>query len=183
MGLDTVELVMRIEETFGVEIPDEVASRLVTPDDVADYIMTRVRVSEESLPCLTQKAFQLLRRSFTRTLHTPRRAFRPDTPLKTLLPDDSPRDAWERVGRDAGLKAWPSIFRPGWLRALTGPDCQSVRELTDYVLTNDAAGVKGPEGSWTRRQVEDVLRRVIVDETGVRDFTGSSRFVDDMGLD
>ncbi len=183
MGLDTVELVIRIEDTFGISIPDEEASRLLTPDDVTDYILTRVEMSGEPLPCLTQQAFHLLRRSFRRTLHTPRRAFRPDTPLKTLLPEDSPRDAWERVGRDAGLKAWPSIFRPRWVRTFMGPDCQSVRELMDYVLTNDASGVKGPESRWTRRQVEDVLRRVIVDETGVKDFTGTSRFVDDMGLD
>jgi hypothetical protein len=43
--------------------------------------------------------------------------------------------------------------------------------------------VKGEERRWTRAQVKDVLWRVIADDTGVRDFTGSSRFVDDMGLD
>jgi hypothetical protein len=184
MGLDMVELVMRIEETFGIAIPDAAASHLLMPNDVTDYILTRVEVSGVPLPCLTQKAFHLLRRSFTRTLQTPRRTFRPDATLESLLPDEGAEDAWSRIGRDAGVKGWPSVFRPRWLRALMSPDdCRSVRGLIDHVLAHDPLGVKGDERRWTRAQVEEVLRRAIEDETGVKDFTGASRFVDDMGLD
>ena len=183
MGLDTVELVMRIEDTFGIAIPDETASRLVTPDDVADFIMTQVEVSDEPLPCLSQRTFHILRRGFTRTLRTPRHAFILDAPLLDLLPDDFPDDAWERVGRDVGLKEWPSVFKPRWLRSFIPHRVQSVRELIDHVLAHDHSSVKGEERRWTRAQVKDVLWRVIADDTGVRDFTGSSRFVDDMGLD
>ena len=183
MGLDTVELVMRIEDTFGISIPDEEASRLLTPDDVNAYILTRVEVSDEPLPCLTQKTFHLLRRSFIRTFQTPRRAFGLDTLLVDLLPDGSPDEAWERVGRDVGLKKWPSVFKPRWLRSFVPHECQSVGDLIDYVLTNDVLSVKGSERVWTKAQVRDVLWRVIADDTGVRNFTGASRFVDDMGLD
>ena len=183
MGLDTVELVTRIEETFGIDIPDETASRLATPDDVAEYILTRVEVSAEPLPCLTQKAFHLLRRGFTRTLHVPPKAFTLDASLTDLLPDDWPDEAWERVGRDVGLKEWPSLFRPRWLRSFLPHDCRSVRDLIDYVLAHDHRSVKGGERRWTRGQVKDVLWRVIADETGVQDFTGASHFVYDMGLD
>lgn len=183
MGLDTVELVMRVEETFGIAIPDEVASRLVTPDDMADFVLTQLEASGEPLPCLTQKAFQMLRRGFTRTLRVPRRAFRPDALLVELLPDDLPDEAWERVGRDVGLKGWPSIFRPGWLRSFVPHQCRSVGDLIDFVLAHDPRGVKGVERAWTRAQVKDVLWRVIADDTGVKDFTGTSHFVDDMGLD
>ena len=183
MGLDIVELVMRVEDTFGIDIPDEEASRILTPDDLRDFILTRVELSDEPLPCLTQKAFHLLRRGFTRTLQTPRGSFRLDAPLLELLPDDFADDAWERVGRDVGLKEWPSIFSPRWLRSFVPHHCRSVRDLVDHVLAHDHSGVKGGEMKWTRRQVEDVLWRVIADDTGVTDFTGASRFVDDMGLD
>ena len=37
-SLDTVELVMALEEEFGVEIPDEEAEKLVTVGDVLKYI-------------------------------------------------------------------------------------------------------------------------------------------------
>ncbi|MFH1858180.1 MAG: acyl carrier protein [Candidatus Omnitrophota bacterium] len=37
-SLDTVELVMALEEEFGVEIPDEDAEKIVTVDDATKYI-------------------------------------------------------------------------------------------------------------------------------------------------
>ena len=37
-SLDTVELVMALEEEFGIEIPDEDAEKIVTVKDTVDYI-------------------------------------------------------------------------------------------------------------------------------------------------
>jgi acyl carrier protein len=37
-SLDTVELVMALEEEFGIEIPDEDAEKITTVEDVVNYI-------------------------------------------------------------------------------------------------------------------------------------------------
>jgi acyl carrier protein len=37
-SLDTVELIMALEEEFGIEVPDEQAEKLLTVGDVAKYI-------------------------------------------------------------------------------------------------------------------------------------------------
>jgi acyl carrier protein len=37
-SLDTVELVMRFEEEFGIEIPDEDAEKITSVRDAVDYI-------------------------------------------------------------------------------------------------------------------------------------------------
>lgn len=37
-SLDTVELVMRLEEKYSVDIPDEVAETLKTPGDILRYL-------------------------------------------------------------------------------------------------------------------------------------------------
>jgi acyl carrier protein len=37
-SLDTVELVMRLEEEFGIEIPDESAEKIQSVRDALDYI-------------------------------------------------------------------------------------------------------------------------------------------------
>ncbi len=37
-SLDTVELVMALEEEFGIEIPDEDAEKIITVDDAVKYI-------------------------------------------------------------------------------------------------------------------------------------------------
>jgi hypothetical protein len=43
MGLDTVELVMRIEEEFGIEIPNAEAPKLAVLGDMHDYIVRALR--------------------------------------------------------------------------------------------------------------------------------------------
>jgi acyl carrier protein len=37
-SLDTVELVMALEEEFGVEIPDDAAEKILTVQDAVEYI-------------------------------------------------------------------------------------------------------------------------------------------------
>jgi hypothetical protein len=48
MGLDLVEMVVRIEEEFEVRIPDEVAETLLTPRNVVDFLMTQPSIQSIS---------------------------------------------------------------------------------------------------------------------------------------
>ena len=182
MGLDLVELTMRIEDTFSIQIPDSVASELITPGKVTDYILTQVEESQAPLPCLSQKAFHLLRRGFIQRLALPRQQFRLGTPLNDIVPEKGRGDVWKEIGFAIGAQKWPAMSRPRWLGFIP-PEVRSVRELVEYLVTNEPLLVKGAEVEWTRAQVWEVLRRVIEDETAVTDFSEGSRFVDDMHLD
>ena len=42
-SLDTVELVMALEEEFGIEIPDEDAEKAKTVQNVVDYIDSKIK--------------------------------------------------------------------------------------------------------------------------------------------
>jgi len=42
-SLDTVELVMALEDEFGLDIPDEEAEKLTTVGKAMDYISTKVK--------------------------------------------------------------------------------------------------------------------------------------------
>lgn len=44
-SLDTVELVMALEEEFDIEIPDEAAEKILTVQQAVDYIKDKVAAS------------------------------------------------------------------------------------------------------------------------------------------
>ncbi|MBD2251623.1 acyl carrier protein [Nostoc parmelioides] len=44
-SLDTVELVMALEEEFDIEIPDEAAEKITTVQEAVDYISNQVAAS------------------------------------------------------------------------------------------------------------------------------------------
>lgn len=44
-SLDTVELVMALEEEFDIEIPDEAAEKITTVQEAVDYINNKVTAS------------------------------------------------------------------------------------------------------------------------------------------
>lgn len=44
-SLDTVELVMALEEAFDIEIPDEAAEQIISVQDAVDYINSKVTAS------------------------------------------------------------------------------------------------------------------------------------------
>lgn len=44
-SLDTVELVMALEEEFDIEIPDEAAEKITTVQEAVDYINNKVATS------------------------------------------------------------------------------------------------------------------------------------------
>ncbi len=45
-SLDMVELVMSIEDEFGIEIPDEDAEKVKTVQDVVEYVDEKLRMKE-----------------------------------------------------------------------------------------------------------------------------------------
>jgi len=47
-SLDTVEVVMALEEEFGIEIPDDDAEKIATVGDAVKYISEKVKAKKEA---------------------------------------------------------------------------------------------------------------------------------------
>src|SRR5664280_544509 len=60
MGLDAVELVMAVEEKFGISISDEEASNAPTVGDLEKLVRARLEIADAD-SCLSQRAFHLIR--------------------------------------------------------------------------------------------------------------------------
>jgi acyl carrier protein len=116
MGLDTVELVMAIEETFGLTIPDDRAGKIVTIGDAYRCILERLEFPESPGSCLSAGAFYHLRRTLMRQAGTSRAAVRPGARLETLLADSDRRRSWVGLGESLGWRL-PRLERPPWVVA------------------------------------------------------------------
>lgn len=59
MGMDTVELVLMVEERFEIQIPDPEAEHLLTPGDLCGLVERRLglRAAEKASYCPTSHAF------------------------------------------------------------------------------------------------------------------------------
>jgi hypothetical protein len=73
MGLEGVELVMALQERFGVAISDAEAEASVTPAAVVELIFGKLRNTDERV-CVSQRAFYLLRKGLAPRLAAERGA-------------------------------------------------------------------------------------------------------------
>ena len=117
MGMELLRIALRVEETFGINIPDQVAPELTTPRKLMDFVMTQVEKSEPTV-CLSQRAFHRLRRSFTEQLGLPRAAFRPAAGLEEMLPRRHRKETWQAIESGVALANWPALLPPNWLRSI-----------------------------------------------------------------
>lgn len=114
MGLDGVELVMALEEAFGVELRDDEVVQTVTPKMVGDVIFSKLQTTDQRV-CQSQRAFYLLRKAFMRQFRLARSSVTPDMTFRTLIPGSSEKDVWADLKRSVYARSWPSLVRPQWL--------------------------------------------------------------------
>ncbi len=92
-ALDSIELIMAIEEEFGLEIPDSTAERLVTVGDAYEYLKGRL----DSVPaeeCLCQKIFYKLRRALIANFDVKRNLIEPDSKMTDILSIEEIESGW-----------------------------------------------------------------------------------------
>jgi len=177
VGLDTVETVIGIEEAFGIEIPNSVAQKLVTPGHVVDYIVSVVPTTSTER-CLTQQLFYRVRRGFRRQIPALARDIELDTPIGNVLHEDQWQKVWRAIWDDVGDSSWPVIVP--WKRRYS-PD--TVRHLVWYIVEQLPKPRVLAGESWTRPKIEAEIRRVVREVTGIQDFSLRDRWVEDLHLD
>jgi hypothetical protein len=183
MGLDIVEFVIAVEESFEVAIPDHIAQTMTTPRHVIDYIHSQLPHSNEG-HCLTQRAFYRLRQTMEQELGAVQPRLRPTTEICGILPHAQGSKVWKRVGHTLGYKHWPSYHGDRWWSVLYS--CQTVKTIGDAARRMAAYKSRRykPEGEgWSNQEVQQVIDGLIRGEFGVESYSLDDSFVDDMHLD
>lgn len=118
MGLDSVELLLSVEEEFGINIPDEDAANLITPRVLADYVVSRLgNLQSNDGRCLTQASFYRLRSVLVNQFSALRKDVLPSSRIDSFLKTDFRRQWRELTAAvDAfqvpSLRCRPTIYYP-----------------------------------------------------------------------
>lgn len=134
MGLDTVELIMDVEDAFGVKIPDADAAEMRTVGQLWEYLSERVEFDREG-PCASAAAFYRLRRGLVAATNLEKSAFRPATRLDSLISNFDRRRVWREIRAHTSLELPELQLGPAlrtvrlgvaiWLAALIVVNCIS----------------------------------------------------------
>ncbi len=112
MGLDSVELLLKVEETFSIQIPDSEAVQLLTPGDLYAFVLANTKATPDPPTCLSAIAFYSLRRA-ARALGVAQR-LRPSDSTLNLLPPRGRRHFWSCLQCSADL-LMPPLQRASWV--------------------------------------------------------------------
>jgi acyl carrier protein len=178
MGLEGVEIILGVEEAFGVEIPQSVAGTIRTPQQLIDYIFSQLP-SVSSEHCVTQRLFHRLRRGVLAVVPDLEQRFTPDTLISSFATKQEWPRVWSEVRERAGEPFWPE--RVPWSGFFSGGP-KTVRQLVRLVANSSPLPSIETKEPWTREQVSIGVRRVIREVTGHDDFKEKASFVDDLGV-
>jgi hypothetical protein len=101
MGLDPVEIVMTIEETFKISIPDKDLEKCRTIGDLIDVVTTRVDPKQDDI-CRSRHSFYILRKALLEVLPLTPKDVRPSSFLEALIPQAQRQAVWQQL-RDRGV--------------------------------------------------------------------------------
>lgn len=179
MGLDSVEIVMGWEESFGIQIADEEATVIRTPQMAIDLIATKLGTTKASNSCLTLRAFHKLRTAIVAATDLARNKIKPTAKIRDLITSNR-KQTWKAVQDAIGLPSLPfSRFRIG---RLFGPPI-TVQDVTSWIITHCAKDLKNSDECWTLSEIRMVVRAVVTEVTGSRGYSGDDDFVKNIGID
>jgi len=123
MGLDTVELMIEVEQAFDVQIPDDRAGEMYTVGDVYDFILECQSDSESSSEsmspgkvCLSAATFFSIRKALASEVDNRARRLRPRAKVEQTIPLKSRRVVWSKLQKSLDLKL-PRLRRSAWIVA------------------------------------------------------------------
>ena len=99
MGLDGVELVMEIEEEFGIQLSDDEVAPVETVGQIIQLVESMITPESRQK---TGAAFYRLRQVIADSALVDKRLIRPTTDLRRFIPDSQVASVW-RERRDAGF--------------------------------------------------------------------------------
>lgn len=197
MGLDIVELVMTIEEEFGIDIPDAECENIATIEQMVDAVYKRVQ-TKPNKKCLSQVVFYRLRRALE-DFGNDKQHITPNTKMSELLSETNLKNDWMLLKTEIELNI-PDLVDLGYNKTLnkevrffglkvfdrTEPVAENtLRKFTDWVVSMNFEQLITLEQISSRYEIERIICGITEDKSGVpiSEIELHHSFTNDLGMD
>jgi acyl carrier protein len=110
MGLELVEIVMAVENHFGISISEEEWINIRTPGHLMTYVENTVNISKsKQTSCATQASFYKIRRMLVTKYEYNRNTITPNLTLASILPNESKEIFLSGLLEKLGIKNGPTL--------------------------------------------------------------------------
>lgn len=179
MGLDSVELIVSVEEKFGINITDAECEKIATVQDFVEKVFEKISIAP-SEKCLSQIIFYRIRTAFEK-LNLSKNEITPNAPINELLSVINLKENWHQIETESGLKL-PELVKTDFNPSLdshvkilgfrTFKRSQPVtkgtmRQLVDWVISLNFEEIIDIEKITSKYEVERVISGMISDSIGI----------------
>ena len=113
MGMDSIEILMKVEDTFGIKIPDREAEQILTVGDFHDAVWRHLS-DKYSERCKSQSLFYKLRKSVAETFSFSPQQFLLDSIPNDVFPRQNRRQAYYAFARSTNLELPDLVLTRPW---------------------------------------------------------------------
>lgn len=113
MGLDSVEILMEVEDAFGINIPDKVAEKILTVGDFHEVVWERMR-ERDSTKCKSQLLFYRFRKAVHTAFDYPHQQVLPGSSPELIIPLSNRREAYFSLQNSLQLQLPRLVLNAFW---------------------------------------------------------------------
>jgi acyl carrier protein len=117
MGLDSVEILVNVENAFGITISNYEAEKIATVGDIHNVVWRNIQ-GRQSMRCRSQQLFYKLRYILVNKFKVPRDAIGLDASLNDIFPKTNRRLKYRKLQKELQLKVPELVLPARWSRAL-----------------------------------------------------------------
>ena len=197
MGLDSVELVMSVENKFGIRIPDTDCEKIYTVQDFSDTVFKMISIHPTD-KCLIQIIFYRIRKAF-KNLELTKVEIKPDTKISDLLTQTELKANWNRLETEIGLKLPKLValdFNPNLdtyvkflgirtIKRKTPVTKGTIRQLIDWILSLNFEQIIDIQKITDKYEVERIISGIISKNLGIpiSEIELKHSITNDLGID
>lgn len=98
MGLDSVELIIEVEDTLGIEISNLEAEKINTVQDFYDCAWKHVSNKKLAIEkCYTHSVFYKIRQAIVENIKVDKKSITPKTKMEDIIPFENRRQIWKQL--------------------------------------------------------------------------------------